>query len=135
MIDKKYAEIIGKIKELQPSISDPQKLTSKTMNSIELLSKKKNHSQMLTIISWISSIAASFLVGLFLFEYFLSYENVEYKNSKISTNYYIPVYEINMDNERSIGWSEINQIILHKNDRQKKLLSFYSNLINKHKTL
>jgi hypothetical protein len=116
-----YSELINRIKVSQPTISDPQGLTSATMQRIEHLSKKKNDSKILHIMSLTSSIAASLLIGLFVFEQFTPPTNTETNTSTAMPVYNVSICSIN-------DYIEFMQI---KKERQK----LYSNLINKYKNL
>ena len=127
----KYTALIGRIKASQPALSDPQGLVSKTMSRIELLSKKKSPNKVLNIISITSSIAASFLIGLFVFEQFLPMENEEYNRSNIRTAPTLSVSYDNIQTKKPATWNEFYDLIRTKQQQQ----AFYTNLINKYKTL
>jgi hypothetical protein len=123
-----YTELISRIKAAKPILSEPQKFTSATMQRIELLSKKKNHNKILRIISVTSSIAASFLIGLFIFEQSLPLENNQYHSSTVT--FILPVAEKNVYIEKPTSLNEFNNLIRDKREQQ----IFYSNIINKYKT-
>jgi hypothetical protein len=127
----KYTELISRIKTSQPILSDPQRLTSTTMQRIELLSKKKSHNRILSIVSITSSIAASLFIGLFVFEQFLPLENSEYEHSTVSAGYILPVPNKIVYIGKSAPLSEFSNLIRTKKEQQ----IFYSNIINKYKTL
>jgi predicted type IV restriction endonuclease len=97
------------------------------MQRIEKLSKNKNQGKGLRILSLTSSIAASLLIGLFVFEQYFPSINTE-DNSSI-TNLYI----CKSDNyiEKPTALSEFNQLMQMKKERQK----LYANLVNKYKNL
>lgn len=122
-----YNDILNQIKALQPKIPDSQRLISKTMDSIEIVSKKKSGNKILTILSLSSSIAASLLIGLFLFEMFLLPENKELKSSQIPPVHVIPASEKNMDIENPMTLSEFRKTLNIK----KKQHSLYTSLVNK----
>jgi len=132
----KYTELINQIKATQAKISNPQEFALKIMHSIELLSKEKKHNNILSIISLTSSIAASFFIGLFVFEQFLPPNNTEeYKNSNITSAYTLPTYDKNFSIEKATTFTEFSTLMQTKKERQEKQQAFYSNLINKYKTL
>jgi len=133
MDNDKYFEILGKIKELKPVISDPQALTEKTMLNIEQMSKRKNGIKTLTHFTRLSSIAASFLIGLFLFEHFGSNNNPEMNSSETTFYSYISVN--NIDTNKTLNRSDVFQCIHQKKTLQKKLQTFYSNVSNNNKNL
>jgi len=133
MNDEKYFEVLGKIRELKPVISDPQALTAKTMVNIEQMSKGKYGSKTLTRFTWVTSIAASFLIGLFLFEHFGSNNNPDINSSETAFYSYISVN--NIDTNKTLNRSDIFQCIHQKKTLQKKLQTFYSNVSNNNKNL
>ena len=129
----KYIELIRQLKAAQVTLPNPQKLTSRTMLSIEAMSKKKSYIKPLTVIFWTSSIAAALLIGLFLPRKFFSSTNVEHKNLNVSPNYNLPVVGNNIYSEKSTVFNEFNRLIQLKKERQEAQRSFYLTLINKHK--
>ena len=133
--NEKYVEIVKRIKGIQPTISDPKGLTSKTMHRIEFMSKRKTHNKVYSIISLTSSIAASFLIGLFLFEFLYMNENVEFQSSKIISGYVLNRDESDLNFEKSIAMHEFANLLMIKQKQHKKQLSYYSKVINKHKIL
>ncbi|MCL2313430.1 MAG: hypothetical protein FWC41_13320 [Firmicutes bacterium] len=133
MDNDKYFEILGKIRELKPVISDSQALTAKTMLNIEQMSKGKYGSKTLTRFNWATSIAASFLLGLFLFEHFGSNNNPETNSS--ATAFYRYVSGYNIDTNKTLNRSDVFQFIHQKKTLQKKLQTFYSNVSNNNKNL
>jgi hypothetical protein len=126
----KYTELIERIKATQAKISDPQKLTLKTMHSIELSLQKKSNNKTLSIVSWASSIAASLLIGLFVFEQLTAPTEMAFTSSKI-----MPVY-ISEDNnmEKPTTINDFKQLLNNKIERQKKQQNFNS-IINKYKNI
>ena len=131
----KYMELIERIKIIQPKISNPQRLTLKITQSVECLSQKKSCNKTLTVIFLVSSIAASFLIGLFVCEQFLSPSKTEYKSSNIAPVYMLPASDKNIYIEKSTALIEINNWMRSKHERQKRQKSFYSNIISKYKIL
>jgi len=127
----KYAELVDRIKTLQPQIPDPQRLISKTMDSIEIISKRKDQNKILTFVSISSSIAASFLIGMFLFEMLLLPKNNEFTSSKIMPVNITPALEGN--NPTTL--SEFSKILIIRKERQIEQRALYSNFINKYKIL
>ena len=126
--DEKYSEWIHQIKVLEIKLPNSQDFTSKTMSAIELLPKKKNSNKWLNIISLTSSIAASFLVGLFLVEQFVMSPNIEITNSKIIPVSVSYIYEINRE---QLTTNDINSLLNSRKEKQKSL----NLIINKYKTL
>jgi len=133
MNDEKYFEVLGKIKELKPVISDPQALTAKMMFNIERISKRNVSKKPLLYFTWVTSIAASFLIGLFLFEHFGSNNNPEMNSSGTDFYSYVSVY--NIDTNKTLNRSDVFQCIHQKKTLQKKLQTFYSNVSNNNKNL
>jgi len=131
----KYAELIDRIKVWQPQISDPQRLISRTMDSVETLSKKKRGNKILAVISLASSIAASILIGLFLFETFLPLKSEELKSSKVASVYAAPALMENMNIEKPKTLSEFNKILSIKKQRRQEQRALYLSLIDKYKNL
>lgn len=129
----KYAGLIDRIKALQPQLPDRQRLISNTMNRIELLPKKKEHNRILTIVSWASSIAASFLTGMLLFESFLFTTNKELTSSKIVPVYTVPVFEKNIENPTTLN--EFSKMLSIKKGHRNEQRAFYSIFFNKYKIL
>ena len=128
--EDKYTEIIDRIKVLQPQTPDPQRLISKTMDSIEMLSEKKRGNKILTVLSLSSSIAASVLIGLFLFETYSPLQDKELRSSKTASVHVMPAM---MQNPTTL--SEINKILRVKKQRQQEQRTLYLSLIDKHKNL
>jgi len=87
---------------------------------------KKSYNKILPIVSLTSSIAASFLIGFFVFEQFLFMENNEYENSTPI----LPITAKNVSIEKPASLSEFNNLIRAKKEQQ----IFYSNIINHYKT-
>ena len=133
--NSKYTELIDRIKTTQVKFSHPQKLSSKIMLDVEFLSKKKTDSKILRVVSLISSIAAVLLIGLFVFEQFLSSANMEkHKRSNIAAVYVLYAVNKNTHIEKSTALNEFNKLIQMKKERQKKRQTFYS-IINKYQNL
>jgi len=130
-----YTELLNQIKIWQPQIPDPQKLISKTMDSVEMLSKKERGNKILAVISLASSIAASVLIGLFLFETFLPLKNEELKRSKTTSVYVVPVLMENMNMENPTTLSHFNKVLNIKKQRQQEQRALYLSLIDKYKNL
>jgi len=133
--EDKYTEIIDQIKALQPQIADPQRLISKTMNRVEMLSKKKRGNKVLAVLSFASSIAASVLIGLFLFETYLPLQDKELQSSKTASVYVAPALMENMNMENPLTLSEFNKILNTKKQRRQEQRTLYLSLIDKYKNL
>jgi hypothetical protein len=131
--NEKYAEIVAQIKRMQPIIPDTERLTTDIMQRIEGSSQKKTPNKTLTIVSWTTSIAASILIGLFLFEQFTLPTNSKLTNSKLPDNYIHSFLHKNVETETAI--TDFNDWIRVKMERQKRQQALYSNIINKHKIL
>jgi len=131
----KYTELIDRIKTWQPQISDPQNLILKTMNSVEMLSKKKRGNKILAVLSLASSIAASVLIGLFLFETFLPLKNEELQSSKVASAYVTPALMENMNKENPTTLSDFNKILSVKKQRRQEQRTLYLSLIDKYRNL
>ena len=130
----KYAELINQIKVLQVKLPDSQRLTSKIMDNIELLSKRKTYIKVLNVIIITSSIAASLLIGLFVFEQFLIPNNLEHKKIHIVSTCTSTTYDKNASIEKQTTLTAFNSLIQLKKERQKKQQAFNS-IINKYKIL
>ena len=125
--DDKYSELINQIKTLDVKLSNPQKLASRIISDIELLPKKKNNDKILRIISLMSSIAASLLIGLFVFEQYFLPLNMEDKSLNATSFPYKSVYF-----EKSNPLNDFEKWIQIKECQQKRQ-NLYLNIINKHK--
>ena len=130
--DKKYSELINQIKALEVNLPNPQDFTERTMSAIELLPKKKSSNTFLSIISITSSIAASFLIGLFVFEQFATPQNIEFTSSKIMPVSVSPISKTN--GEELLTMNDFNIILNSIKEQHKKRQSF-NLIINKYKTL
>lgn len=126
----KYDELISRIKSMQPQIPDSQKLIFKTMDSIERLPKRRNYNKMLTFVSLSSSVAALFLMGIFIFEMHSPPKNEAFASSKIA-----PVIEKNRRMENPTTLSEFSKILSIKTARRQEQRAFYSSLVNKYKNI
>ena len=124
----KYTKLLDQIKALQPQLSDPQRLMSKTMDSVESLSKKKSGNKILKTISTASSIAASFLIGLFLFEMLFPPKTKEFTSSKIMPVYISPAFEKNVHIKNPMTLSDYSKILSIKTARRQEQRAFYSSL-------
>ena len=127
--NEKYTELISQIKATQAKISNPQKLTLQTMQHIENLSTKGKN-KTLIFVSWASSIAASLLIGLFVFEQFTLPNNTE----NITSVYTSPAHEKIVFICKSTTLTDLNEWMQLKKERQKKQQTINS-IINKYKTL
>jgi hypothetical protein len=125
----KYTALISQIKATQVSIPDPQKLTLQMMQRIENLPQKRNNKTLL-FVSWASSIAASLLIGLFVFEQFTLSNNTENRTSA----YISSAYEKSVFMDKSTTLADLNTWMQLKKERQKKQETINS-IINKYKTL
>jgi hypothetical protein len=134
MKNEKYMELLDQIKVLQPTIVDSERLTANIMQSIEKMPQKRIRKQTLTVVSWTSSIAASLLIGLFLFEQVMIPTSNELKTLAL------PVYSRtvlckNINIEKQTTLTNFNDWIDLKKERQKRQQAFYIGIINKHKIL
>ena len=126
--DDKYSELINQIKALEVKLSNPQQLADKTISRIELLEKKKKENKILPLISLISSIAASLLIGLFVFEQYFLPLNMEDKSLNATSFSDKTVYF-----EKSNSFNDFDKCLQIKKSQQKRQ-SLYTNIINKYKT-
>ena len=131
----KYTELIDRIKAWQPQIPDSQRLISKTMDNVEMLSKKKKGNKILAVISLASSIAASVLIGLFLFETYSPLQDKEFQSSKTTSVNVMPALMGNMKMENPTTLSDFYKILNTKKQRQQEQRTFYLSLIDKYKNL
>ena len=122
--NEKYTELVEHIKRLQPVISDTEVFASKILQHIEDVPQKKFYSKTLTIVSWSSSIAASLLIGLFLFEYFKQPTTTGHTTCKRPSIY--THFNINDGNQTL---TDFNDWIHIKKERQKREQAYYSNKI------
>jgi hypothetical protein len=130
---KKYEELVKQIKATPPVMADPEKLTARILQRIENTPQKKNRNKTLAGVSWVTSIAASLLIGLFLFEQLTTSTNREHQNAKISDRYFSLVLDKNRNIEKQNTLTNFNDWLRIKKERQKKQQAFYSSIINKHK--
>jgi hypothetical protein len=130
MNNEKYNELIDRIKGIQPQMNDPQGFTTKTMQRIEFESNKKTPYALLRVITIASSIAASLLIGLFLFEHYSLPEKVNLNHSNyISINVNLP------ETEGLTSIAAFHHYLSIKKEKQKNYRTLYSNIINKHQIL
>ncbi|MDR0205745.1 MAG: hypothetical protein LBI45_00565 [Bacteroidales bacterium] len=130
-----YIELTNKIKNLQPKISDSQILTANIMHNVERLKHKNKYYRILTVTSWSSSIAASLLIALFLFEQFLPQNNTKIENPQILSISTTTVYSIDINSEKTATFYDFNQFLRIKKERQQKHRRSYSYIIDKHQNL
>ena len=129
----KYTELMNQIKATQPKISDPQRLSSETMQRIEKLPQKKDNNKRLTLVSWTSSIAASLLIGLFVFEQFAVPTRSKFISYATPSDYIFYISEIN-NMKKQTTMNDFKHLLNSKIDRQKKQQTL-NLIINKYKTL
>lgn len=129
--NEKYTAFIHQIKNTKVQISDTQKLTSQIMQRIEHLPQKKGNNKTFLFVSWTSSIAASLLIGLFIFEQFLQPNTMDY--NQLDTVYTCTSidYEKNYCMEKSTNIYTFMQL---RKEHQKKN-QIVNSIINKYKTL
>jgi hypothetical protein len=130
--NEKYEEIVAHIQTLQPIIPDPERLTAKIMQRIEKVPQKKSPNKTLLIVSWTTSIAASFLIGLFLFEQFALPTNPKFMSSNLPDIYTHSFLHKNTKTATTL--TDFNDWIRVKTERQKRQQAFYSSVITKYKT-
>ena len=127
---KKYEELIAQIKSTQPVIFDAERLTDHILQKIEQMPQKKSQSKMLSIVTWTSSIAASVLIGLFLFEQFMIPSNNNHQSSNIP--------EISLNSffyEKQTVLTDFNDWFRIKKEQQKKQQALYASIMNHYKSL
>jgi len=122
----KYTELIDRVKAFQPNMPDSQSSIGHIMQSIEKVSQKKIPNKMLIIVSRISSIAAAFLILLFLFEQFTAPNKKDFTSSKQIPESIFYISEKN-NMEKPATMSDFNRLLSLKKERQKKQRDFYSN--------
>jgi hypothetical protein len=127
---KKYEELMAQIKSTQPVIFDAERLTDNIKQKIEKVPQKKSKNKMLSIATWTSSIAASVLIGLFLFEQFMIPTNNNHQSSNIPEIYLSAGF-----NEKQTVLTDFNDWFRTKKEHQKKQQPFYSSIINHYKSL
>lgn len=64
--ENRYEQIVGRIRESQPVLANPDKLTTAIMNKIESLPKQKTGYRLLQTTGMISGVAACLLICLFV---------------------------------------------------------------------
>lgn len=127
MNDEKYKILIEQIKEKQPVLTDPQKLTADIMSSVQSPQTSKTGIRFLEIISWASSVAAVLLLALFITEHPTSAE------SAIRTEWGTPNYASSTQFEtKSDSQENIRSVVKFKLERQKERESFYSKLASRY---
>ncbi|MDR1091316.1 MAG: hypothetical protein LBL79_09595 [Prevotella sp.] len=127
MNEEKYKNIIDQIKGKQPVISDPQKLTAGIMSSIQPDQGKKPCVRFLEILSWASSVAVIFLLGLFITEKPVS------AKSPVQVDWKAPDYTSALQFEANSDTRDnIESIIRFKSERQRKRQFFYSKLAGRY---
>jgi hypothetical protein len=127
--DRKYNELIGRIKAGKPEPDDSQLLISEILSAIHELEDKPKSFGLLKYISWVSSVAAVLLLGLFLDEIC---EPIASPVQKLSaSNYHFPSL-IEQDIEEDSLMNEISRIVIERRELQKKRETFYMNIVNKH---
>lgn len=127
MNDEKYKILIEQIKEIQPVMANPQKLTADIMSSVQSTGVKKTGTRFLMIISWASSVAAVLLLALFITEKSASVESPV--QSKWSVPNYASLEQIEVEADSQ---DNIKSVVRFKAERQKERESFYSKLANKY---
>ncbi|MFV0536194.1 MAG: hypothetical protein ACK5M3_02355 [Dysgonomonas sp.] len=126
MNDEKYKILIKQIKEKEPVLTDPQKLTADIMSSVQSTGVKKIGTRFLMIISWASSVAAILLLALLITEKSVSAE------SPVQSEWSVPNYvSLAQIETKADSRNNIRSVIQFKLERQKERESFYSKLASK----
>ncbi|MCL2652072.1 MAG: hypothetical protein FWD60_13755, partial [Candidatus Azobacteroides sp.] len=87
--------------------------------------------KILIFVSWSSSIAASFLIGMFLFEIFSPPKNKEFASTKITPVNITPALDENAIIKNPMTLRDFKKIVSMKQEQR----AFYSSLVNKNKLL
>lgn len=125
--DEKYKKLIDNIKSKKPELDTPQNLTSEILSAIEMLPKKQVPNRYLRIVSWTSSVAAVFLLGLFLSE-----RSTPIASPSQKTYNYPLMSQINIEDVSKID--KLNEIVREKIKLRKERESFYANISTDIKT-
>ena len=127
---KKYEELIEQIKSSQPVIYNSERLTFNILQTIEKIPQKKSENKVLTIVAWATSIAASLLIGLLIFDQLTILESRNHQSSKIPETY-LGAASI----EKKTELTNFNDWFCIKKTEQKKQQALYSNIMNYYKPL
>lgn len=124
-LDQSYTEMINNIKQELPRIQDPQRLTAGIISNIE---KSNRHPKHLYLVSWISSVAAMFLVGLLLDA--VIWEPSNYAGQAAVRVDYRPRPAIE-NFEKGCSMEQINIFVRAQKQQQKERDAFLSSIYNK----
>lgn len=126
--DQKYNELIALIKANKPALDHPEILTSEIMSAVGKLPLKAKSSRSLKFISWVSSVAAVLLVGLFLSERSVS---TVPSTQDIHISTYGSSFATEVSSENGNTLNMIHDVVKEKREFNKRRESFYVNLIKK----
>lgn len=131
--DQKYNELIRRIKTLKPALDDPGVLTSNILSAVEKLSDKPKINMtfmVLRAVSWVSSIAAVLLLGIFLEGQFTP---IVPPTQKTNVSNYGSYSLTGGDIEEGGTLDKINGIVREKRKLKKERKFFYANIANKYR--
>ncbi len=122
--EQKYDTLIARIRNTTPRLSDPQRLTADIMTSVEKLSQPPKPSRALRSITWISSVAALFFMGLFLTEHSISTPTSVQHTATLNYISYSPTDKAHFVTS-----------VKEKRETRERTKTFYKNMITKYQNL
>jgi len=106
--NQKYNELVGLIKAKTPTLENSQDFTAEILSAVDRL-KNKSVKNRLKYVSWVSSVAATLLLGLFLLEISKPIE------SNVSNHNFYSLIDF-----KDATLTEINHIVREKQEYRKK---------------
>lgn len=124
--DQEYDKLIGKIRSMQPVLDEPDKFSKEIMDSIRS-SPTIRANRVLKVVSWVSSIAALFLIVLLFSEQPIAEDSTL---NNVNPNYVSLSENKSFSKENDIE-DQIDCLIQQKQERQRKREFFYSEIADK----
>ena len=130
-----YRQLLDKMKAAKPVLENPDELTYHIIQYIKRKKSANKMPQVLRALGAFSGIAASLLIGLFVYETMIRpTPKIEFYSGPA---FQLPVTDRlapdGIDCQNNIGIKAINEIIKHKKAHLTQRKAFYASFINQHK--
>lgn len=127
--EERYNRLIARLKTSEPTLSDSSVLLADILASAEASAVQKQSDKSVKLLMWVTSVAAIWLMGLFLFQQITPVDTPE-KSVPYPVTIRLP--DFTSGSESGSLSSELHSLILSKRKRQKERDATYLRLLNQY---
>lgn len=127
--DRKYEEMLNRIKAQSPVPNDPQGLSDEIMSEVRRTPNQGKTNEALKRVAMVSSVAATLLLGLFMTQH-TTPKTVHPSETNVSS--YSSYSEATINGKEGSTLEIVNQMIKERKEWNKKQAALYKGISNKY---